>query len=149
MTDVDIRTATPADLDRLVVIETAAFESDRISRRSFRRQIASPTLRMFVASRAGRIDAYALVAHRRSTGHARLYSLAVDPAAGRGLGRALMAFCEADARQCNYTGMRLEVREENARAIAIYERAGYRLKGRRADYYEDGTAALLYEKDLT
>ena len=44
--------------------------------------------------------------------------------------------------------LRLEVREDNARAIRIYEQNGYRRIGREPDYYEDGATALRYEKTL-
>ncbi len=44
------------------------------------------------------------------------------------------------------TLMRLEVRSRNRRAIALYERQGYRRFGRIEDYYEDGATALRYEK---
>ena len=44
--------------------------------------------------------------------------------------------------------LRLEVREDNARAIHIYEQNGYRRIGREPDYYEDGATALRYEKTL-
>ncbi|TIV97396.1 MAG: GNAT family N-acetyltransferase, partial [Mesorhizobium sp.] len=39
-------------------------------------------------------------------------------------------------------------REDNDRAIRIYEQAGYRKLGREPDYYEDGATALRYEKTL-
>ena len=47
---IDIREARLSDIDRLVAIEDAAFESDRISRRSFRRLIGSATCALLVAT---------------------------------------------------------------------------------------------------
>jgi hypothetical protein len=44
--------------------------------------------------------------------------------------------------------LRLEVREDNLRAIGIYEKAGFRRIGRETDYYEDGAPALRFEKTL-
>src|SRR4029079_15655132 len=44
--------------------------------------------------------------------------------------------------------MRLEVRLDNAPAIARYHKAGYRQFGRRPAYYEDRSDALLFEKRL-
>ena len=44
--------------------------------------------------------------------------------------------------------MRLEVHEHNTRAIARYEKSGYRLFGRRLDYYDDHATALRFEKPL-
>jgi ribosomal protein S18 acetylase RimI-like enzyme len=37
---------------------------------------------------------------------------------------------------------------ENAGAIRVYERSGYRLIGKEEDYYGRGRAALIYEKRL-
>jgi hypothetical protein len=44
--------------------------------------------------------------------------------------------------------MRLEVHEHNTRAIARYEKSGYRLFGRHRDYYDDHATALRFEKPL-
>jgi hypothetical protein len=44
--------------------------------------------------------------------------------------------------------MRLEVRPDNAWAIALYERLGYHEFGKYLDYYEDHADALRYEKRL-
>lgn len=145
---IHIRDAAVEDIDRLVAIEDDAFATDRISRRSFRRQIASPTLALVVAVLDRTVHGYVLVAFRKGVHHARIYSLAVDRAHGRGLGRRLMAAAETLARRRGFALMRLEVNEANHRAIGIYERGGYTRIGRREDYYEDGAAALLYEKRL-
>ena len=145
---VTIRAGAPDDVARLLEIENAAFTSDRISARSFRRQMASPTLAILVATQRGTVHGYALTAFRRNARHARLYSLAVDVVEGRGLGRRLMTASETLAQERGYAAMRLEVNAQNIRAIGIYERVGYVSIGRREDYYEDGGTALLYEKRL-
>ena len=149
MTDaVTVRAGTILDVARLVEIENAAFTTDRISPRSFRRQLRSPTLAILVAERRGSVHGYALTAFRRTARHARLYSLAVDVNEGRGLGRRLMAAAESAALARGYEAMRLEVNAQNTRAIGIYELGGYAQIGRHEDYYEDGSTALLYEKRL-
>ena len=143
-----IRPAQVADVPRLVAIETAAFATDRISARSFRRQIRSASLALHVATSDGTVHGYVLVALRAKAKHARIYSVAVDVDHGRGLGRRLMEAAEALARERGYSLMRLEVNETNRRAIGIYEQSGYVRIGRREDYYEDGATALLYEKRI-
>ena len=45
--------------------------------------------------------------------------------------------------------VRLEVREDNVRAIALYERCGYRLRDRVPEYYADGATALRFLKSLS
>lgn len=44
---------------------------------------------------------------------------------GLGIGRALMEACIACAREAGYTQLELNVVAENARAVAMYEKAGF------------------------
>ncbi len=149
MSALRIRAASPEDIDELSAIEAAAFATDRISRRSFRALIARPTASTLVAEMDGAVAGYAMILFRAGTGMARLYSLAVAPGhAGRGLGRKLLAAAEDAAERHDRMMLRLEVREDNRAAIGLYRGAGYRQISRIADYYEDGMAALRFEKLL-
>ncbi len=148
MRPASIRPAESTDLDRLVAIENEVFATDRISRRSFRDYLKRGSAALFVAPRHDAIVGYALASFGRGSRGARLYSIAVTPKAGRGVGRLLLAAAEAEALRRGCDRMRLEVDERNARAIRLYERAGYRPQGRREAYYEDGATALLYAKPL-
>jgi ribosomal protein S18 acetylase RimI-like enzyme len=137
------------DEDALVALEAACFRTDRIARRSFRAFLASKTARLRAAEVDGRLAGYALTIWRAGSGVARLYSIAVDPARRRaGLARALLADAEKGAYAAGRAVMRLEVAAENAAAIAIYARAGYRRIGETPGYYEDGADALRMEKPL-
>ncbi|WP_309084026.1 GNAT family N-acetyltransferase [Chelativorans sp.] len=147
--DADIRPARASDIDTLVSIENSVFGSDRISRRAFRNHIGSKTALLLVAERNGAVAGYALSLYRKGSRPARLYSIAVaDGHGSSGVGRALLAAVEKEAITRGRAAIRLEVREENARAIELYRRAGYRNFGRRDTYYEDGAAALRFEKHL-
>jgi ribosomal protein S18 acetylase RimI-like enzyme len=144
-----LRPAVRGDLAALVEIENRAFDADIISRRSLRRFLAAPSAASVVAEHKGRIAGYALVLFRPNSAAARLYSIAVDPdLRGRGLGPALVDAAEEAALERDCVWLRLEVHENNARAIARYRKAGYRQFGQRPDYYEDHGAALLMEKRL-
>lgn len=144
-----IRPATISDIDALDAIETAVFPTDRISRRSFRTLIDRPTAETLVIETDGLIHGYAMILFRAGAALARLYSLAVAPGhAGRGHGRALLAAAESAAMQHDRILLRLEVREDNETAIALYKNASYRHIGRVPDYYADGVAALRFEKLL-
>ncbi len=144
-----LRPGQPEDIDALLVIEERAFETDRISRRSFRRFLASPTAALIVAEVGGAIAGYALLLFRRSTALSRLYSIAVDEAfRGRGLGQVLLDAAEAESYERGAIVMRLEVREDNASAIRLYTERGYRQFGTHPDYYEDHATALRFEKLL-
>jgi len=146
---VEIRKARASDVDALAAIEKAVFAGDRISRRSFRALIERETAEVMVAQADGGIAGYAVVLLRTGSGVARLYSIAAGPGfAGHGVGRLLLEAAEDTAFRHDRMLLRLEVREDNPRAISIYEKAGYRRFGREADYYEDGATALRYEKTL-
>jgi len=96
-----------------------------------------------------RLLGYALLLFRRRSRVARIYSLVVDAGQrGRGLGRELLADAEVLARRRGARVLRLEVRDDNAAARALYGAAGYREIARRAGYYEDGMDALRLEKPL-
>lgn len=144
-----IRDATPDDLDGLVALEHLCFEADRISRRSFRKLIESPTATCRLAIRAGVFVGYTLTLFRAGTGLARLYSIAVHPGERKsGLGALLMADAERQAFDHDRVLLRLEVREDNQPAIRLYRRLGYRRFGRYLHYYADKTDALRFEKLL-
>lgn len=138
-----------ADLEALLALEHATFDIDRISRAQWRRHIGSATATVLVAGRPGTVDAAAVVFYRRNTRIAHLYSLAVSAhARGTGLGGTLLAAAEADARARGSHTMQLEVRPDNASAIALYERRGYTRVARLHHFYEDGSDAWRHRKDL-
>lgn len=144
-----VRPATEADLDSLVEIEELAFDSDRTSRRSFRAFATRPTALLSVCEVEGRIAGYYLVLFRKNSALARLYSIALHPQfLGQGLGAYLLDAAERAAFDRGSIALRLEVREDNAGAIALYRKHGYREWGRHDDYYEDHADALRFEKML-
>ena len=89
--------------------------------------------------------------HRRAGSRlGQLTSIAVAPgSAGRGLGAALLAALERNARRHGCDRLRLEVRSDNARAQTLYRGCGYRRFEIVEDYYEDGEAAFRFEKDAS
>ena len=67
-------------------------------------------------------------------------NVAVRPDCRRqGVARALLTALEARARALLLSFLTLEVRESNAAALALYESCGYRVAGRRKNYYEKPT----------
>jgi ribosomal protein S18 acetylase RimI-like enzyme len=144
------RRATPDDVKPIEALETRAFASDRLSARSLRDYLKSPAATVLVAEDdAGRLAGYAIVRFRRATSVARLYSIAVaEDARGRGVGEQLLTAAEDEARRRGDLFMRLEVRADNASAIALYERLGYKAFGRHMDYYEDHAEAIRLEKRI-
>jgi ribosomal-protein-alanine N-acetyltransferase len=144
-----IRRATLADLDALVALERRAFTTDHLSARQYRQHLHSETAAVLAAIDSAGLLGKAVIFFRGNSKVARLYSIAVShDARGRGLGEALLAAAEQVAKKRGCRRLRLEVRQDNAGAIRLYERLGYRRFAARSGYYEDGADAWRYEKEL-
>ena len=145
-----VRKAIIDDLDAIMDLEQQSFDHDRLGRRSLRHLLTSSSASCLVAEKDGRIVGYVALLFRRGTAVARLYSIAVDPNHRRqGIGPALIKAAEAAAFDHDCLFLRLEVRSDNAAAIALYESRGYRQFGRHLDYYIDHADALRYEKRIS
>jgi ribosomal protein S18 acetylase RimI-like enzyme len=145
-----IRRGRAADLDALWELEKRVFATDRMSRRSLERLLASPSAGVLVARAEGATTGVAVVLFRSDSRVARLYSLAVAPKyTGRGIATALLAAAEKIARSRKCQSLRLEVHERNHGAIRVYRKAGYREFGTYRHYYQDRGHALRFEKQLT
>jgi [ribosomal protein S18]-alanine N-acetyltransferase len=143
-----IRPARPSDLPALLALESR-FPGDRLSPRQMRHHLRNPRARLRVLSIQRQLAGYALLLLRSGSQIARLYSITVDPAQrGAGLGARLLADIEVQARRAGATVLQLEVRVDNAAAIALYGRRGYERFARIPRYYEDGAAAWRYRKPL-
>lgn len=144
---VQLRDATLQDLEALVLLEDASFDSDRMSRRSFRRFLLSPADHLLVAESNGGLLGYILILRHRGTRLARLYSICVDASArGRGIAEALIGAGERIVREHGCAHLRLEVRRDNLPAIRLYQKLGYRQFDTIPGYYEDDEEALRFEK---
>jgi len=71
-------------------------------------------------------------------------TIAVAPTAqGHGIGRVLMKYLMASAREQGATQMILEVRADNEPAIALYQGLGFEVISSRRDYYAPGIDASI------
>jgi ribosomal protein S18 acetylase RimI-like enzyme len=137
---VKLRRARRSDLDGLDALEREIFKSrlfsgHLISRGSFRRLLTSRSATIIIAE-ADELAGYVLVLYRAHSSAARMYSIGVAVKfRRRGLARTLVAAAEKDAIRRRCAAMRLEVRADSRRTIALYERAGYRCLGRAPGYY--------------
>jgi hypothetical protein len=98
---------------------------------------------------AGKVVGYAILLFRQKTAMSRLYSIGVHPEhAGKGIGEMLLDGAEASTFARGRLLLRLEVREDNERAIALYQRKGFRPIGKYLGYYDDHENALRFEKTV-
>lgn len=144
-----IRSATIDDLDALVDLENRCFDSDLMSRRSFRYMLTRAHASILVWDEGDHLGGYVLTLYSRGTALARLYSIAVDDRMrGRGVGRQLLAAAEAEALDRGCVSMRSEVRRDNTASEAMFLKAGYDQFDVVDDYYEDHMGALRFERTL-
>jgi len=143
-TDIRIAPGGSADLDQVIALMESAFDR-RFGEAWTRSQCAGilpmPGVALRLATDArGKLAGFSLM--RVVADEAELLLIAVKPETQQqGIGRALIGDFIASAVAKGAHRLHLEVREGN-RAIALYERAGFALAGRRRDYYRcrDGRA---------
>lgn len=148
--EVKIRKARLGDLPQLVEVENTCFDYDQLSRRNFHWMIKHAHSIFLVLEHHKKIVGYGLVLINRGTSLARLYSICtLRDYQGLGLAARLIEELETKAAQdedCAY--LRLEVKEKNKPAIELYRKLGYVKFTKKEDYYDDGTAALGFEKRI-
>ncbi len=134
---VSIRDCGSDDMDAIMAIMATAFEPT-YGEAWTRSQCAGimpmtgVSLRLADGDNGG-VVGFALI--RAVADEAELLLIAVDPdAQQRGIGAALVDDFVAIATANGASRLHLEVRDGNT-AIALYERAGFGLVGRRRDYY--------------
>lgn len=148
-TDLTIEPMTLEDLDDVLAIERASFQTPW-SRGAFRYELTQNRVARCLVARAGRRLAGYLCLWE--IGHEiHVTNLAAHPELRRrGVARALLGAVLDDARERAVTLAFLEVRPTNAEALGLYERFGFRVIGRRKGYYFDtGEDALVMEARLS
>jgi len=127
-----IREMRPTDLITVATIEQAAYEfpwSPGIFRDCLLAGYSSVVL-----EHGGKVVGYGIVSV--AAGEAHLLNLALSESARRmGHGRRLLEHLMEISRRAGAEGMYLEVRPSNLRALALYERQGFEVLGRRRGYY--------------
>ncbi len=140
-----IAPARPVDAAMLAIVHAFAFgEREAWGPDAMALTLTLPGAFGFLRPGAG------LVLARAVSDEAEVLTLGVVPAARReGLGSALLQFAKAEAAGRGATAMFLEVSALNHAARRLYESAGFLEVGRRANYYSDGSDALLLRAGLS
>lgn len=145
-----LRTATPDDLDAIMVLERAAFVRTAWSTAMMREELASAHTRYVVWEDAGRVRGYAGLRAPRGSRDADIQTIALaDDARGGGRGRALLVELLTEAVRRDVREVFLDVREDNAVAQKLYESEGFEPVGRRPNYYAaEGIDAIAMRLDV-
>jgi ribosomal protein S18 acetylase RimI-like enzyme len=147
------RAYRPEDFDGLYAIEEACFQPPlRFSRAYMRRLVSSMDAATWIGEEQdGPMAGFAIVEWSAEAGERIAYieTIEVAPEKRRlGVGAELMRRVEQSAQSAGARAIWLHVDAENANAIRLYEAHGYQRKGREANFYPRGRAALVYAKSL-
>jgi [ribosomal protein S18]-alanine N-acetyltransferase len=125
------------------------------SEQDFESYLADPTIvadgAVTETPRKGVLGGFVL--SRLTPPDAEILSFAVEPARrGAGLGRALLDAHLTALERAGALLVFLEVADDNAAALALYQRAGFKVIGRRENYYQrangEKRAALTMRLDI-
>lgn len=129
---ITLRPATMEDVEEIAFAELALFPDEAWNVFMLAEEIDHPTRRYVVAEDDGILVGYAGI---MLTGDSADLHTIGTRTPGRGIGRAMLAWCEAQAVAGGAEQLMLEVREDNTRARDVYTRAGYEEIGVRRGYY--------------
>jgi N6-L-threonylcarbamoyladenine synthase len=143
-----LRRATPADVDKIMLLETSIFENDAWSTEMMARDVADPGCYYLVAfppDSPEHIVAYAGLQAALRSPESDIQTIAVaEEARGRGLGRVLMLSLITEARKRGARETFLEVRADNPGAQHLYRSLGFEDLGVRRGYYQpDNVDAIV------
>lgn len=147
-----VRAATPADLDAVAALEEECLGADAWSRGLVEAGLAGevPTV-VYLVAEADDPDS-PVVGHAVASivaDVAELQRIAVTPTARRGgHATALLDDVVARSRAAGAERLLLEVREDNAGALAFYAARGFVEVDRRRRYYRDGATAVVLRRGL-
>ena len=143
-----LRPAVPADAAAFGAADRSLFGPQAWSVRTFQEEISGPNRTYLVADAGGRLAGYAGIWFDGVD--ATLMTIGVlKPWQGRGIGGLLLETLTRTAGELGAARLLLEVAVDNAGALALYERAGFQVLGRRRGYYQPGgTDAWTMAKDL-
>ncbi|SEG33760.1 ribosomal-protein-alanine N-acetyltransferase [Thermomonospora echinospora] len=133
-----LRAMTAADVPAVMALENETFPEDAWSEQMLRDELAGqPHARHYVVAEepSGTIVGYAGLAAAGGQGDVQTIAVRADRQ-GRGVGAALLTELLAEAARRGCAEVFLEVRADNDRARALYERFGFERIGVRKCYYQ-------------
>ena len=145
-----IEPATPADVADIAALEAVALAADAWSESLVEQGVTGslPTVHYLVLRLDGSLAGYAVASIAGDV--VELQRIAVDPGRRRaGIATSLLDAVLELARTHGAERVLLEVREDNAGALAFYADRGFAELARRPRYYRDGTTAVVMELPLS
>jgi [ribosomal protein S18]-alanine N-acetyltransferase len=140
---VSLREMSWRDIPALAALEPELFADDAWSGQTWWAELAGRPRRSYaVCEQGGAVVGYAGV--DRGGEVADLMTIAVAPEAqGQGLGRVLLRWAVAEARDAGAEHLMLEVRADNVAAQRLYTTSGFEVLSVRRRYYQPGDVDAL------
>ena len=130
-------------IDDVLPLEEDLFEDDRWTARTYWSELGQLDTRHYVVAVEGdEVQGYAGFCDYPDEGFVQTIAVARH-AQGKGLGAQLLQELLDEAARRRQPRVLLEVRADNTRAIALYERFGFRASGVRRGYYQPSGADAL------
>lgn len=141
-----IRLASLGDVPSLMAIERESSGASHWSEEQYREMFSPKSSRLVLVAESAGIAGFLVALHLGPEWE--LENIAVSPDARRtGIGMQLLRALLEKAQETNSESVFLEVRESNAAARALYEKAQFVQVGRRNGYYADPAEdAVLYTR---
>lgn len=142
MSNVNIKQASFADLNKIMEIEYTCFGEDAFSRQQMAYLISHAKGIFLIAKYDNETIGYVsfTTSDRHNTG--RIYSIAVNPEYRTcGIGGILLNKTIEYAETKKLRAIFLEVRTDNSAAISVYEKKGFVKRSVKPEYYHDGADA--------
>jgi ribosomal-protein-alanine acetyltransferase len=145
-----IRIATEADLEQIMLIEKACFANDAWSKSNMKSELLAPHTTYVVAEDNSSLIGYAGLSKLPASTTSDIQTIAVSEShRGLGVGRKLMESLLAFAKEQKAKEVFLEVREDKPTPQSLYSSLGFVAIDRRENYYQpDGVAAIVMRLDL-
>ena len=128
------RLARGEDIPALAALERACFP-EGADEATLERFLSDGRHRLLLAEEDGTLLGYAWYESVLDEGYVGNVAVAAEHRR-RGVGRLLVEDMLSDARAKRLAFLTLEVRESNTPARRLYEKTGFRVAGRRKNYYE-------------
>ncbi len=146
--DVSISPMQFNDVEEVYDIESRSFVAPWSKATFYNEIIDNQFARYVVARYAGNLVGYGGMWVILEEAH--VTNLAVLPEhRQKGLGRRLLRVLMDQALNMGATRMTLEVRISNDRALKLYEKEGFVIRGVRKQYYQGEDAYIMWKDDLT
>lgn len=135
----EVRPARFDDASALAVLHALCFkEGDRWAEAQIAGSLSLATTRGYVAVEGA--DIFGVLLVQKAGGEGEILTLGVHPSRRRqGIGHDLLNCALTEEGICS---LFLEVAADNASAIALYEKTGFSLFGRRKGYYRRGAGRV-------